>query len=334
MDSLKALLRGSTKTEIEALGKILGTQDFSPKGIVEALRWNASTIFGYVFTSPSYKDIVRQVADKLRVKYSSYNGEREIETEIAKKVMKTVWEKMTPSQRNQMEREWRKTAQEFDKTGSLAGTASIFGALTAAQLSGFSIYLLATTSLGAISGAIGVALPFAAYTMMTSAIAVIIGPVGWLGAGLFAVWKLTGPNYKKLIPAILCICALRSKPYSTEGEQQGAALTEQVIALISEVLENVDKDKILLNSRIVQDLGADSLHVHDLVAAIEHEFNITVSHRDMMSIVTVRDLVAFVRRQRITMQTGGVFSCCVCGKDPAANWVKDKRYCNDCRPGA
>ncbi len=81
--------------------------------------------------------------------------------------------------------------------------------LTAAQLSGFGVYLLASTTLGAITGAIGITLPFAVYTAMSSAIAVIIGPVGWIGAGLFAVWQLTGANYKKLIPAILFVCALR-----------------------------------------------------------------------------------------------------------------------------
>jgi uncharacterized protein YaaW (UPF0174 family) len=130
---------------------------------------------------------------------------------MAKKVMKTVWEKMTPEQRRQMEREWQKTAAEFDKSGSLAGSASIFAALTASQLSGFGIYLLATTSLGALTGVIGITLPFAVYTAMTTAIAVIIGPVGWIGAGLFALWALSGPNYKKLIPAILYVCALRSQ---------------------------------------------------------------------------------------------------------------------------
>jgi uncharacterized protein YaaW (UPF0174 family) len=46
---------------------------------------------------------------------------------------------------------------------------------------------------------------------MSSAIAVIIGPVGWLGAGLFAIWKLTDANYKRLIPAILYVSALRAK---------------------------------------------------------------------------------------------------------------------------
>ena len=109
-----------------------------------------------------------------------------------------------------MEEELRRAAQKFDKGGALVGSTSIFAALTAAQLSGFGIYLLASTSLGALTGVLGVTLPFAAYTMMSTAIATIIGPVGWIGAGLFLIWKLTGPNYKRLIPAILYISMLRS----------------------------------------------------------------------------------------------------------------------------
>ncbi len=61
------------------------------------------------------------------------------------------------------------------------------------------------------NGVLSVTLPFAVYITMSSAIAVIIGPVSWIGAGLFTIWKLTGANYKRLIPAILYVSALRAK---------------------------------------------------------------------------------------------------------------------------
>ena len=215
MYELRRVLNRATESELQGLSKLLEIESSSRDAIIDSLRWHSHTLLGhlghYVGSEPSYRDIVCQVADKLGLSHGSHQSVKEIEIEIAKKVMKTVWEKMTPEQRRQMEMEWQKTAKQFDKTGAFAGSASIFAAFMAANLSGFSVYLLATTGLGALTGVLGIALPFAAYTAMTSAIAVIIGPVGWIGAGLFALWALTGPNYKKLIPAILYICALRSQ---------------------------------------------------------------------------------------------------------------------------
>lgn len=164
----------------------------------------------------SYRESVGQVADHLEIAYPPYETSVELAVRIAQQVLRTVWEKMTPAQRRQMEEEWQRTAQQFDKGKTLLAGTGIFGALTAAQVSGFGVYLLASTSLGALTGAMGIVLPFAVYTTMSSAIAVIIGPVGWIGAGLFLLWKLTGPNYKRLIPAILYVMMLRTNQQEEE----------------------------------------------------------------------------------------------------------------------
>ena len=206
------MLQKATKEEIRGLAEILKSESPTPDSIIKSLQRNSQSIFGCILgPQPSYKDIVRQVANKLKIDYKNYHSTREIEIKIAQKVLETVWEKMTPEQREEMEEELRKTAQKFDKTGSLVTSASIFVALTAAKLSGFGVYLLASTALGTITSAFGFTLPFAVYTTISSAIAVIIGPAGWIGAGLFTIWKLTSPSYKRLVPAILYICALRSK---------------------------------------------------------------------------------------------------------------------------
>jgi hypothetical protein len=89
-------------------------------------------------------------------------------------------------------------AEQFEDSGSMGAAAGIFAALMAAQLSGFGVYLLASTALGALTGAVGIAFPFAAYAAVSSAIAVAIGPVGWIGAGLFAIWALTDRAARKL----------------------------------------------------------------------------------------------------------------------------------------
>ena len=210
-DSIHSLLDKATPKERRALAEILEAESPHPEHIVEAFRWNCQSIFGYLAGSePSYSQIVQQVAEKLDINPVGAKVE-ELEIEIARKVLTTAWEKMTPEQRVEMEAELRRAAEEFDEGGELTGSESIFAALTDAQLSRFGVYLLSSTTLGTLTDVVSVTLPFVVYATMSRAIARIIGPVGWIGAGLFAIWKLTGANYKRLIPAILYVSALRAK---------------------------------------------------------------------------------------------------------------------------
>ena len=111
-----------------------------------------STLLG---NEPSYTEIVRQVAEKLGINSTGFQLE-DLEIEIARKVLQTAWDKMTPDQQASMDSELRKAAQEFGKGRALAESASVFATLTAAQLSGFGVYLLASTALGTLSGVIGI----------------------------------------------------------------------------------------------------------------------------------------------------------------------------------
>lgn len=208
MEELRQILNKASTEERSALAEILEAETPTIEDIADAFGWNAQSIFS--FDQPSYSQIVEQVAEKLDIEHAGL-ATKDLEVRIAQKVLWTVWDEMTPEQRTQMETELRQVAQEFDKGGALLSSGSIFATLTAAKLSGFGVYLLASTSLGALTGAIGVTLPFAAYTTMSSAIATILGPVGWIGAGLFAIWKLSAPNYQRLIPAVFYVSALRAQ---------------------------------------------------------------------------------------------------------------------------
>jgi acyl carrier protein len=46
-----------------------------------------------------------------------------------------------------------------------------------------------------------------------------------------------------------------------------------VVDLIAEVLVDVNKDNIQLDSKIVEDLGAESLDIYDMIALLEDEFS-------------------------------------------------------------
>ena len=68
---------------------------------------------------------------------------------------------------------------------------------------------------------------------------------------------------------------------------------EKIKELLSNQL-NVEADKITAESKIVEDLGADSLDVVELLMTLEEECGIVVNDEDAVKIVTVGDIVDLI----------------------------------------
>jgi len=69
---------------------------------------------------------------------------------------------------------------------------------------------------------------------------------------------------------------------------------EKLQKIIAEVL-NIDVDKITPDSTFVDDLGADSLDVFQIIMGIEDEFGIQIPDDAAESIVTVSDAVEQIK---------------------------------------
>ena len=69
---------------------------------------------------------------------------------------------------------------------------------------------------------------------------------------------------------------------------------EKLKKIISEVL-NVDENEISLETKFVDDLGADSLDVFQIIMGIEEEFDVEIATDDAESIVTVADAVEQIK---------------------------------------
>ena len=65
--------------------------------------------------------------------------------------------------------------------------------------------------------------------------------------------------------------------------------------IIAEVL-NVDADEITMETTFVDDLGADSLDVFQIIMGIEEEFDIEISNEDAEKIVSVGDAVEQIKK--------------------------------------
>jgi len=71
---------------------------------------------------------------------------------------------------------------------------------------------------------------------------------------------------------------------------------EKVREIISEKL-NVDPDEIKLESSIVDDLGADSIDLIELIMNLEEEYGISISDEEAVKLKTVGDVVDFINSQ-------------------------------------
>lgn len=71
---------------------------------------------------------------------------------------------------------------------------------------------------------------------------------------------------------------------------------EQVKGAIEATLKT-DGKGIALESRLVDDLGGDSLDMLELMMALEERFNIEVPDEDAESVNTVRDVVNYVKKR-------------------------------------
>ena len=69
---------------------------------------------------------------------------------------------------------------------------------------------------------------------------------------------------------------------------------EKLKKIIAEVL-NVDEEEITMETTFVDDLGADSLDVFQIIMGLEEEFDIEIPNEEAEKIVTVGDAVEKIK---------------------------------------
>lgn len=69
---------------------------------------------------------------------------------------------------------------------------------------------------------------------------------------------------------------------------------EKIKAIIAEVL-NIDADSITEDTTFVDDLGADSLDIFQIIMGIEEEYEIELDNESVEQIQTVGDAVEAIR---------------------------------------
>jgi len=71
------------------------------------------------------------------------------------------------------------------------------------------------------------------------------------------------------------------------------SVERRVIEIIVEQL-GVSEEEVTLEASFIDDLGADSLDLVELIMAMEEEFSIEISDEDAEKIQTVQDVVNYI----------------------------------------
>ena len=75
------------------------------------------------------------------------------------------------------------------------------------------------------------------------------------------------------------------------------AVEDKMIDIIVEQL-SVDREKVVSGASFVDDLGADSLDLVELIMAMEEEFDIEIADDDAQKILKVQDAISYIENKQ------------------------------------
>ena len=74
--------------------------------------------------------------------------------------------------------------------------------------------------------------------------------------------------------------------------------TDEIFDKVKEIIVEqlgVTEDAVVTDASFIDDLGADSLDIVELIMALEEEFDIEIQDADAEKIVTVSDVVEYIK---------------------------------------
>lgn len=217
------VLDQADKAELQALCQITEENSSDPHVLVERLRSigsNAVAQFVRFFTSSPdkvsvpYETLLQDACKHLGCRLAVGMSIHAMELALQRRAFETVVQQMPAEERSRFLTQLAAKTRE----PGLGREVAIGGGIVVANLSGFGLYLASSTALGAITSAIGIALPFAVYTGMSSTLAVLIGPVGWFALGTWVVHKLGKADPNKVIAGTLLIANVRQRLIAIRDE--------------------------------------------------------------------------------------------------------------------
>ena len=219
-EDLAPLVRFIKKAEFtETLSKSYGYHTHYPKHsmyvhqIAHHVRlFGGSTIVNFFRDEgPPYKEIVQDVARKLKVDHESYESVERIELKILIDMLKRSFDRMSDKEREEVIKAFERAGAENMNFHTGFPAAAILAQI-GVKMSGFLAYQIAVIVANGVAKAVlGHGLRIATNAALTRALAIFAGPIGWIITGLWTAIDIAGPAYRVTIPCVCHVAYLRQK---------------------------------------------------------------------------------------------------------------------------
>lgn len=202
---LRNVLERGSKDEILALTEYNFSKGCGCKSIeeiIEQLRYNGSHDISYYLRDCQgihYMEIVRDVADKMKIKPEPSDTEENIEHKILLKVWNEIWEKATEEEKEQLRGNFTKMGVDYSQD---LETILKRGGLVATYIVSVIITIISQNLMRQ-----ALAKGAAAATGRS----ILAGPVAIVLSGILLAVDLMGPAYSKTIPSVLLIACMRQR---------------------------------------------------------------------------------------------------------------------------
>jgi hypothetical protein len=281
MNNLRASLAYFSKEELSVLQKIVKSDgDTSGHILYKLERILLSNLIGIFQANDSYKKVLEKVARHNNITIDLNLTEVACERDLYFKLFKKELDQMNADDKEEFYLNLEKQGLSRAQVTSLSGLAT----LGAAQASGFGVYLLASSTAGAIASVVGITLPFALYTSLSTAISYLIGPIGFVALGYTAyksfkniksfddfvdiisnsykgVKKMIFGDYERATFAFKYITSMR---FLLESNY------EKAIQVSTSDLQELEKNKMAFNEQIVKN-NAGLKIIYDQIYEVERK---------------------------------------------------------------